>query len=277
MEKTQFLVRLSAAMDENSPEFRSAVDIFEKHKVTEKTSYQRAIKPIVKEILSSYFREDSYRYHSEIIGNRCFERFPILRVVFILLILVSFLPQFGGVIDTAFAQDGENESSEEITQPEYDDFSELKYYTFPVKVYGPTEGEWGEALQDALSELNKYIPVELIDIYSSPDVHVDAPASQIEVATACKTTRAVGCSSLSCIWNDVDEPPDCGSDVTLSENSMYKTATMLHELIHALGVDKHAQDPNSVMFFIENDQTELQTADLDLLWEIYPEWKPEEN
>lgn len=53
----------------------------------------------------------------------------------------------------------------------------------------------------------------------------------------------------------------------LGDNAVY--TVMLHEIGHAMGINKHSNNPLSVMYPTENDVQEILKSDLETLAEIY--------
>lgn len=150
----------------------------------------------------------------------------------------------------------------------------LRFDEFPIKLYveGANDARWQNAVDAAIAEINAHVSIEETLDRSEADVVLQI-TSQSQVQQACSNysrTRVVGCASIQQDFAILGGATVHG-EAYVSTDTNNPTGTTLHELLHAIGVAAHSDDPRDIMYFEETDYivTKMSERDINTLNRLY--------
>lgn len=149
-----------------------------------------------------------------------------------------------------------------------------RFYEFPVQLYvtGANNGRWPQAVTNAVSEINQVVPIQLTSNRGEADIILEI-MSPIRVQQQCvgfsSLTRVVGCGTIE-YKGGVVEPVIEGHAI-VSTDTNNPTGTLIHELLHAMGVVVHSPYRSDIMYFEETSDiiTKLSRRDINTLRRLY--------
>lgn len=128
----------------------------------------------------------------------------------------------------------------------------LRFTEFPVRVYlelGASDA-WEQALDRALFQLRKVLPIIQTRVPSRGDIFIDLiPSEQFPYRAPCDDQHTDACSRMLPIAD-----PGLSNFTLLSriwireETPLPAEHVLLHELMHALGLLVHSPHPDDVLF-----------------------------
>lgn len=149
-----------------------------------------------------------------------------------------------------------------------------RFYKFPIKLYVPrVETQvWELAINNALAEVNRVVPIERTYDPAVADVTLEIlqPAAvQRRCVGLNVTTRVVGCGTID-YRGGLIQPVITGQALVATDTNN-PAGTVLHELLHALGVVVHSPYADDVMYYQETQQlvTKLSTRDVNTMKRLY--------
>ncbi|PJF43784.1 MAG: hypothetical protein CUN55_07360 [Phototrophicales bacterium] len=149
----------------------------------------------------------------------------------------------------------------------------LRFFEFPIKVYveGAYNQQWQAAVDSAIAEINQHVSIEETFDRSEADVVLQI-TSQSHVQTKCASyslTMVVGCASIS--YQPGILKPIIQGEAYVSTSTNNPTGTILHELLHAIGVAAHSPYPDDIMYFEETNHiiTRMSQRDINTLNRLY--------
>ncbi len=149
-----------------------------------------------------------------------------------------------------------------------------RFYQYPVKLYVhniPT-AIWAGAVDNALREIGQVVPIELTTNPDLADITLEIlspEAVQRRCVGLSFTARVVGCGAID-YQGGIVEPIIKGKAlVSTDTNNPY--GTVLHELLHTMGIVVHSPDPRDIMYYAETNQlhTTLTQRDINTLRRLY--------
>ncbi len=149
----------------------------------------------------------------------------------------------------------------------------LRFYEFPIKVYvdgGDTE--WSSAVNHAIVQLSQVLLIERIDTEADATLVIYIlPPDEYEYWSGCDKTETLGCAVILDLgdFGGGDTYHRIYGQVYLSADAYNKAGTVLHEMMHALGVMVHSPEPGDIMYPFMLDQTTLSRRDLNTLRRLY--------
>lgn len=143
----------------------------------------------------------------------------------------------------------------------------LRFYEFPVTVYvdGANTPEWNTWVDAAILEINQVVRMERTTDKDGADILLEIRASST-VQRECEVlafTRVVGCASIEYRGGLLRRPVIRGHAIIATDTSN-PIGTILHELMHAVGIVVHSPDPHDVMYFEETSYGVMQLSQRDL-------------
>lgn len=149
----------------------------------------------------------------------------------------------------------------------------LRFFEFPIKVYvdGANDARWQNSVDAAIAEINAHVPIEETKSRAEADIVMEI-TSQSKVQEACSNyslTRVVGCASIS--YQPGILKPIIFGEAYISTSTNNPTGTIVHELLHAIGVAAHSPDPNDIMYYQETNYiiTRMSQRDINTLNRLY--------
>ncbi len=149
----------------------------------------------------------------------------------------------------------------------------LRFYEFPIYVYveGANNDQWRGAVDSAIAQIDPYAPIQQTTNRGEADITLRI-TSQSQVQTACSNyslTRVVGCASIN--YQPGILKATIYGEAYVSTSTNNPTGTVLHELLHAIGVAAHSPNPNDIMYFEETNfiVTRLSQRDINTLQRLY--------
>lgn len=148
-----------------------------------------------------------------------------------------------------------------------------RFYKFPIKLYvsGGETQVWADAVYNAMQQISQVAPMVLTDNPNAADITLEIlhPSQVQRRCMGFDFTRVVGCASIDYLGG-ITEPVIKGQALVATDtNNAY--GTVLHELLHAVGVVVHSPNPNDIMYFEETTQliSRLTERDLNTLKRLY--------
>jgi predicted Zn-dependent protease len=150
----------------------------------------------------------------------------------------------------------------------------LRFYEFPVKVWmgGQLSARWSDALEDALLEIGQVVPMERVFVENQATlvIYVMSP-DEYQRWSGCPGDLTSGCARI------VDFGDIAGGDtyhriygqVWMNKAARNPHGTLLHEMLHAVGVMVHSPDKNDIMYPFETDAVRMSERDLNTLRRLY--------
>lgn len=148
-----------------------------------------------------------------------------------------------------------------------------RFYSFPVKLYvsGADTPEWSNAVSNAMQQIGQVVPITLTDRRSEADLTLEIlqPGQVQRRCVGLSFTRVVGCASIDYLGGIVE--PVIKGQALVATDTNNPSGTVLHELLHAVGVVVHSPDPHDVMYFEETNLLiiHLSQRDLNTLRRLY--------
>lgn len=148
-----------------------------------------------------------------------------------------------------------------------------RFYQFPVNLYvvAPDSAVWAQAVANAVSQLERVIDIELTTDRTSADIILEIlPPDEVQQRCAgLSFTRVVGCASIDYQGGIV--APVIKGYALVATDTNNPTGTVLHELMHAVGVVVHSPNPDDIMYFEETPRiiTQLSQRDYNTLRRLY--------
>lgn len=149
----------------------------------------------------------------------------------------------------------------------------LRFYEFPIKVYvdGANNSTWQNAVSSAVAEIDQVVEMELTTNRDEADV-VLTITSQSRVQTECSTytrARVVGCASIN--YEPGILRPTVFGEAYVSTSTNNPTGTIMHELLHAIGVAAHSLNRDDIMYFEETNYivVKMSQRDINTLARLY--------
>lgn len=150
----------------------------------------------------------------------------------------------------------------------------LRFYEFPITVYveGATSPQWNAHINTALADLNQVVDIELTNERDGANILLEIRDSNT-VQRECEVlafTRVVGCASIEYRGGLLRKPVIRGHAIIATDTNN-PTGTILHELMHALGVVVHSPHRTDIMYFEETPYgaASLTQRDLNTLQRLY--------
>lgn len=149
-----------------------------------------------------------------------------------------------------------------------------RFYRFPVKLYvynTPTQ-IWADAVENALTEIGQVVPIELTSDPDEADITLEIlnpDTVQRRCVGLTFTARVVGCGAIDYQGGIVE--PIIKSKALVSTDTNNPFGTVLHELLHTMGVVVHSPDPTDIMYYSETSRlnTTMSERDLNTLRRLY--------
>lgn len=149
----------------------------------------------------------------------------------------------------------------------------LRFYEFPIKVYvDGGDSEWSSAVNHALVQLSQVLLIERIDTEADATLVIYIlPPDEYEYWSGCDKTETLGCAVILDLgdFGGGDTYHRIYGQVYLSADSYNKAGTVLHEMLHALGVMVHSPEPGDIMYPFILEQATLSRRDLNTLRRLY--------
>lgn len=150
----------------------------------------------------------------------------------------------------------------------------LRFYEFPVTIYvdGANNPQWQAYVNAAVVDLKQVVDIEQTNNRDGADILLEIRDSNT-VQRECEVlafTRVVGCASIEYRGGLLRRPVIRGHAIVATDTNN-PTGTILHELMHALGVVVHSPNPSDVMYFEETPfgAPTLTQRDLNTLRRLY--------
>lgn len=169
---------------------------------------------------------------------------------------------------------------ERLTIPVSDNAAR-RFFQSPIRVFINVSDEiWAPALDLALIELNSAFQqidprfsMEQVERAAETDILIQVMSrAEYRAWDACP----FGTDSLACGWIVVLETPTDDSvpfsiqgQVRIVNDSPNSVGTLLHELLHALGIGEHSGDPADIMYPRIEDKVRLAPGDITRLRALY--------
>ncbi len=149
-----------------------------------------------------------------------------------------------------------------------------RFYDFPVMLYvsGADNARWQQAAANAVNEIDRVVPIQLTNNRTEADIILEI-LSPRRVQQRCvgfsSLTRVVGCGSIDYLGGVVE--PVIEGHAIVSTDTNNPTGTILHELLHAMGVVVHSPYRSDIMYFEETTEiiTQMSYRDLNTLRRLY--------
>ncbi len=149
----------------------------------------------------------------------------------------------------------------------------LRFYEFPVKVHVTGgDSEWNSAVNSAILELSQVVLIERVEEESQATLTIlIMPPDEYERWSGCPKDETLGCAIIFDLgdFGGGDTYHRIYGQVFLSTDSYNKTGTVLHEMMHALGVMVHSPEEGDIMYPIVTERTTLSQRDLNTLRRLY--------
>lgn len=150
----------------------------------------------------------------------------------------------------------------------------LRFYEFPIKLYveGANTPIWQRAVQNTLEQLNQIMAVELVEKEADATLVVFVyDPNEFERWSGCSKVEFAGCATIFDLgdFGGGDTYHRIIGQAFISTATVNPVGTMLHEVLHALGVMVHSPYPEDIMYPAETERTTLSQRDLNTLRRLY--------
>jgi hypothetical protein len=149
-----------------------------------------------------------------------------------------------------------------------------RFYDFPVKLYvsGANNDRWQQAVANSVSEINRVVSIQLTNNRNEADIVLEIMSPrrvQAQCVGFSSLTRVVGCGTIE-YQGGIVEPVIEGHAI-VSTDTNNPTGTVLHELLHAMGVVVHSPYRTDIMYFEETTDiiTKMTYRDINTLRRLY--------
>lgn len=143
-----------------------------------------------------------------------------------------------------------------------------RFFEFPVKLHVPRLSAqpqvWELAVNNALAEINRVVPIELTQNSAEADLTLeilDPAVVQRRCVGLNVTTRVVGCGSIDYRGGLIQ--PVITGQALVSTDTNNPAGTVLHELLHAMGIVVHSPSIDDVMYYQETEQLVIKLSNRD--------------
>ena len=150
-----------------------------------------------------------------------------------------------------------------------------RFYVFPVYIYlASQEPEWIDATLHAVDQLREQVGLDLVltndPLEADITIYVLDQADDTTWRNCPDLDRLIGCARLTLIQNNsLDELPQVSSNVWIMRTTSNPRGGLLHELVHALGLSEHSDEPNDIMYPFLVKQETLSPNDILRLKALY--------
>lgn len=148
----------------------------------------------------------------------------------------------------------------------------LRFYRFPVLVYvinGDTQARQN-AVDGALKDINQIVPIRTTEDSDEADIVLEfIPQETLQVRCETDNALVVGCGTIDYFGGGFAEPIIRGTALISTEPQFNLKSTIIHELLHALGIFSHSPNPNDIMYFQEAGVTRMSQRDINTLRRLY--------
>ena len=129
---------------------------------------------------------------------------------------------------------------------------------------------WLEALFHMRDQISQVIPVVIADYSTDASVIIEI-ISPSTVRLECPgSMETIGCGWISGIRDLSTGQLQYTGFVRLRDDATNKKGVLLHEVMHALGIEEHTDDPNDIMYPLQTNTIILSASDIALLQALYP-------
>lgn len=141
-----------------------------------------------------------------------------------------------------------------------------RFYEYPIKLYVPRieTQVWELAVNNALAEINRVVPIERTTNSAEADLTLEILPPAV-VQRRCVglnvTTRVVGCGTIDYRGGLIQ--PVITGQALVSTDTNNPAGTVLHEVLHAMGVVVHSPNIDDVMYFQETEQLVIKLSQRD--------------
>ncbi len=149
-----------------------------------------------------------------------------------------------------------------------------RFYQLPVKLYatGLQTQVWVNAVDNAIREINQVVPMVLTDSRREADIILEI-VSPVEVQRRCvglSMTRVVGCGAIEYEGEGANGPIISGYALIATDTNNPQ-GTVLHELLHTMGVIVHSPNSDDIMYHRETRRlvTQMSQRDMNTLRRLY--------
>jgi predicted Zn-dependent protease len=151
----------------------------------------------------------------------------------------------------------------------------LRFYDFPVTVFVKGAGLdpiWEQAVQNAIEQVAPVVPMERVPTEGEATlvIFIMEP-SEYERWSGCPQNQTAGCAFILDVgdFGGGDTYHRIIGDVYLNTAASNPIGTLLHEVLHALGLMVHSPEQGDIMYPVETDRTTLSQRDLNTLRRLY--------
>ena len=148
----------------------------------------------------------------------------------------------------------------------------IRFYRFPVLVYvigGETQLR-RNAVNGALKEINQVVQIRITEELLEANIILEFMSMET-LQVRCETDNylVVGCGSIDYFGGGSIEPIIKGSALISLDENFNMQGTILHELLHAMGIFSHSPNRNDVMYFEEAGVSVMSRRDINTLRRLY--------
>lgn len=153
---------------------------------------------------------------------------------------------------------------------------QARFNQFPIKVYlSSMDPKWQVALEHTLEQVNLVIPIIQIQYSDEADIFVYIVSrSEYQYQTGCSADeKIIGCGRLLIVGNgsSMDQHKyQIRGDIWMAEDAQNPNGSLLHEMLHAIGVTAHSSSPEDIMYQYETNLIYLSARDINTLRLLYP-------
>lgn len=151
-----------------------------------------------------------------------------------------------------------------------------RFYNFPVTIHvtyasGTDMNRWEAAVNNAVTQLDQVVPLVFTSDRTDADILLEVMSGR-DVQRRCAEfsyTRVVGCATIN--YSPGIFRPIINGQALVATDTNNPTGTILHEMMHALGVVVHSPNPNDIMYFEETSARidKLSPRDIATLARLY--------
>jgi predicted Zn-dependent protease len=152
-----------------------------------------------------------------------------------------------------------------------------RFNKFPIRIYLPATDApvWQVALEHVLSQINPLVLMVRTTDPADSDIIIHVLSREdYGRHTGCQSEeKIIGCGRLMVIENinsDGTFSYILRGDIWMAADTQNLEGSLLHEMLHAIGIPVHSSNSRDIMYPYETSQIYLSLRDVNTLQTLYP-------